>query len=583
MNTESFRFIVIADSHIRFPDDETDLYPSNALMVGRNQSVVEMCNAIDAEFVVHLGDIVHPIPAQTGHQDAVRLAEEIYAQLDKPIYFVPGNHDIGDKPEALVAVPTVEESFYGVFNRHWGPAFQSFDAGSLHFVLVDTPVLGSGLDRETAQRDWLEADMEAASAAGRRIFMFTHYPPFLRQASENEHYDNLGPRPRSWLLGLIERHAVEAVFSGHVHNLFYNHHAGTEMYVLPSTGFVRPDYSEFAAVVPDEEYGRDDRAKLGFFVVDVRSEGHVITPIRTFGTTPDDNGPRLLEAALDSTWRSPIGVTLRHGWRSAVDMPTAGLDEFNRKSVRNDAMLFALWEGRIADVRVPLADVTSTSGTERLRHLNGRGFRFTVRTAGVPEAATLGAVAGLGGLIARWEVVVPRDRFTAAVAAVAAAGLDPDLELAASPLVPLSDGGGHFVASGFGTGGELIADWLQADPDDVFNTFVFRALHDEPAGEAVASAYELARGAGRRAVVTVELPRATESAIFSDDSVVASRVAEAVDAAHRFDDVTIFLDSFMDHDRGYYPRHGLIDRRHNPRPALYELIAEARRARAGLS
>jgi hypothetical protein len=33
----------------------------------------------------------------------------------------------------------------------------------------------------------------------------------------------------------------------------------------------------------------------------------------------------------------------------------------------------------------------------------------------------------------------------------------------------------------------------------------------------------------------------------------------------------------MDHDRSYYPHHGLIDRNHNPRPALYRLIVEAAR------
>jgi hypothetical protein len=33
----------------------------------------------------------------------------------------------------------------------------------------------------------------------------------------------------------------------------------------------------------------------------------------------------------------------------------------------------------------------------------------------------------------------------------------------------------------------------------------------------------------------------------------------------------VFLDTFVDHDRGYYPRHGLLDRRYNPRPGYYVL------------
>jgi hypothetical protein len=72
--------------------------------------------------------------------------------------------------------------------------------------------------------------------------------------------------------------------------------------------------------------------------------------------------------------------------------------------------------------------------------------------------------------------------------------------------------------------------------------------------------------------VNVELPRAGESRVFDDDGAVADRVEEAVRAAIDFPSVSIFLDGFMDHDRSYYPRHGLIDRRFNPRPALYRLI-----------
>jgi len=108
-------------------------------------------------------------------------------------------------------------------------------------VTIDTPVLGSGLQREADQQAWLEEDL--AGVAGRRTYLFTHYPPFVWDAAEPEHYDNLAKPARMWLLDLCEGYGVEAVFSGHVHNFIFNRHAGTDLYVLPSTGFVRPDYS----------------------------------------------------------------------------------------------------------------------------------------------------------------------------------------------------------------------------------------------------------------------------------------------------------------------------------------------------
>ena len=85
------RFIVVADSHIRFPDDDVATYPSNALMLDRNRRVVEMCNELTPAFVVHLGDIVHPLPVEEAHEPAVKLAADVYSTLDAPVYFVPGN------------------------------------------------------------------------------------------------------------------------------------------------------------------------------------------------------------------------------------------------------------------------------------------------------------------------------------------------------------------------------------------------------------------------------------------------------------------------------------------------------------
>ena len=133
------RFVVVADSHIRFPDDDVETYPSNSLMAVRNEFVVEVCNRIGPAFIVHLGDIVHPLPVEDAHEAAVQLAAGVYARLEAPIRFVAGNHDIGDKPNAYVTVPPVAEENYGVFERVWGEAYTSFDWGDLHFTLIDTP------------------------------------------------------------------------------------------------------------------------------------------------------------------------------------------------------------------------------------------------------------------------------------------------------------------------------------------------------------------------------------------------------------------------------------------------------------
>jgi len=575
----SFRFIVVADSHIRPPDQETDAYPSNALMVGRNEFVVDLCNRIDASFVVHLGDIVHPLPVEATHAESIRLAKRVYASLRHPIHFVAGNHDVGDKPNALVAVPAVEEANYTVYEEAWGPSFHSFDVEGCHFVIVDTQLMNTGLDREQRQRTWLESDLGEARMANKRIFVFSHYPPFIRNRNENEHYDNIGEPARSWLLDLLSHHDVEAMFSGHVHNFLYNRHEGTDLYVAPSTGFVRPDYAELASVPPMAENGRDDPPKLGVLVVDVNAEGHDTQPVRSFGSVEADTPlPIDPDVSLRPGWESPIGVTLRQEWARVTGFPTAGLDEFNRKLVRNDAVILALWEARIRDIRVPLTDLAIPAIADRVSHLTGRGMRFTVVSAGVPDLRSIEIVRSNATSIHGWEIIVPPTSFTATLAFIGSTPV-PDVELAIAPIAPIGPSGAglhHFVTAGFSlTDGAELAKWLEIDADRVFDSLVFRVPWDEHVGDSSQRARTVAKESGRKVILVIDLPRAGESAVFDDDDAVADRVGDVVRAAALEPDVAVFLDGFVDHDRGYYPRHGLIDRAFNPRPALYRLITES--------
>jgi hypothetical protein len=347
---------------------------------------------------------------------------------------------------------------------------------------------------------------------------------------------------------------------------------------LPATGFVRPDYSELASVPPERENGRDDPAKLGFFVVEVTPDGHQVRPVRTQGAVPAGRPQSLpLDVSLAPDWVSPIGVTLRHDWMAVRAFPTAGLDEFRRKTVRNDSTLLALWEARISDIRIPVGDVTTAERIARLGHLAARGMRFTVRSAGIPDAATLAAINAIGDLEIRWELVVPPADFAAALDAAATADLPANLRRAIAPVVPTGASAvDHFVSSGFSPLGDGHLDrWLALDAHGMFPELVFRAMPSDPVETMVAGAADLASRVGRGALVNVELPRASESRRFDDDAAVAERVAQAAEAALRHPDVRVFLDGFMDHDRGYYPRHGLIDRRFNPRPALHRLMTEA--------
>jgi hypothetical protein len=67
------------------------------------------------------------------------------------------------------------------------------------------------------------------------------------------------------------------------------------------------------------------------------------------------------------------------------------------------------------------------------------------------------------------------------------------------------------------------------------------------------------------ALVNVRFASEDPAEYLCDEDHVANRAAESLVAALGSPRVKVFLDTFMDLDRGYFPRMGIYDRRLNPR------------------
>ena len=540
---------VLADTHIRTePHDPQAAYPSDALHNERARRAVRQLCRHNPASVVHLGDVTHTLPGLPTHEAAQQIAREILGGLGDSLRVAPGNHDVGDKPDSRATAPRVDPEGRRIFERYWGPCWQSWDVDGCHLVTLDTAVLNTGSRAEAEQRAWLEADL----AGHGRSFLFTHYPPFILRPDEPAHYDNLAEPARSWLLRLLRSHRVEAVFSGHAHTFFYNRVGATHLYVLPSTAFVRPEYSELFAVGPAAEYGRDDADKLGATLVHVEPQGHRIELVRI---AVGDPGP--------VSW-SDVGVWLRGGWARVVDLPCGDLDEFRRKPVRNDYPVLALLDLGIRRVRIPLSDLEEPRVRDRVADLLALGLKVLVFSPGVPHQRHLDVVSASADLVEQWEVILPPGPPAGSMDALG----EVPVPIALSRVAAGELGDGYF--SHFPDVGLLPDDPdldAFADLHEAVTHLAFRVPHDAEIGSCVAAAGQRAREVGLGAICHVELPRAGEARIHDDDRAVARRVLEARQASEVHRAVRIYLDTFEDKDRGYNPRHGLIDRRGNTRLA----------------
>ncbi len=561
----SFSFAIISDTHVR-PEggDRQAGYPSDARHNLRNRRVVALLRALAPELVIHLGDVTHSLPTLGAYKSANKVARRIFNDLDCPFHVAPGNHDVGDKQDAPATAPKVSASSLESFQGIWGSTWCSFQHGPCHFVLLNSSLLGSGLEAERRQREWLERELQGKE----RIFLFMHYPPYLFDPDEPSHYDNLALPGRTWFLGILRRFHVEAVFTGHVHNYFHNRYQGTHVYVLPSTAFVRPEYSELYPVAPGPENGRDDRAKLGFFMVHVDSAGFRVDMYRSAMPVSPFPGP---------TPASALGVWLPGGWARAVDLPCGDLDPFQRKWARTDESLLALEEMGFSRFRLALGDLNDPLLRDRLELLRSQGASFTFfSTCGEPRhlESGRGLLQKYQALVDLWEIVVLPSLWARVL---------PTLEDCPVPVAlsrvqaPCSDPTGyfsHFLEQGFGVE-EPLPHQVVALPGAVTH-LVFRIPRDLSPWDGIDRARNLAETPGLRALCHVELPRSGEQSRFRDDVAIAGRVAEAMLAAAANPGVMVFLDTFMDKDRGYFPHDGLVDRRFNPRSAARVLRNLAR-------
>lgn len=570
-----FSFAIVADTHI-MPDYGPDTAPYAVLNKAnqRARQVVEDLKNHDPQFVIHLGDMVRPFPALPNYDEVCALALSIFGEIPCPVHYLPGNHDIGDKPIASAPAPRVCDEFVQKYKAHFGRTFNVHEHEGIHFITLNASVINSGLQEEAEQWAWLKNFTKTHSSE--RCFMFIHYPPYLALRDEQPHYDNIDEPGRTRLLDLIDRLSVEGLFAGHVHHFFYNRHRQTDMYCLPSTAFTRHDFSELFAIAPGAEFGRDDVEKLGYAMVDVFATSHAVRMINT-----EDAAVDIVHAAHSGKplhpregLVPPVAVQLRHDWSAVAALPTNGpLDDFSRKKVRNDYPILATWQTGISWLRVPLEDVSSPSARARMRALRGMGQKFIGMALGLPDETERGKLKAHIALIGAIEVILPPDQI--ATSAISLKRLRNQFRkpiyvgiLESSAQVTGAKGKffAHKTSIGFHPDDPTQFDYPPDGKDHALHLadgLVFHISSDENILTQIAAIEALSQKLRKPVIVHLSAAGPHPAQAQFDAIHLANRTALACIGAYTLSKGLVVFDTLMDIDRGDYPRSGLIDRRGN--------------------
>jgi hypothetical protein len=344
---------------------------------------------------------------------------------------------------------------------------------------------------------------------------------------------------------------------------------------------------------PGDEGGRADVNKLGFFVVDVHEHGHVAMWVRSDGVqrSAGERGPAGLpdyEVHTKTAAIGNVGVDLRHPWAEVVELPPSGaLEEFERKRARNDYPLCAIWDMGLRLLRVPVQDLLDAGVRRRMQVAASVGNRFIVSMMGLPSPQVAALLAEHAALIDSVEITLPVAAMTDAMAALGALRAQVGRPLFLAKLRRHEDAAvdglhyGHLIFYGW-----VPQEWPQVErvareaaAQRAIDGLVFRAGRDVDPVSLSADVLPRLRALGLSLSVSVRLAGDDPAGAECDDAATAQRVDKVVQACLEWPDVRLVLDTFIDVDRGYFRRHGLLDRAYNLREAGQRLRGHGARCR----
>jgi 3',5'-cyclic AMP phosphodiesterase CpdA len=216
-----FSFIQMTDPQFgMFESDkgfakETELY----------EKAVNEINRLNPDFVVITGDLVNKKDDKTQIAEFKRITGKIKPSI--PVYYSPGNHDIGQSPTQQDINSFISEYGSDKFSfRHKGFIFIGINSC---IIKANTPLL------EKVQFEWLKKELTERKGADHAI-VFCHYPFFINNSDEAETYSNIPLETRNKYLTLFKENNVDAVFAGHLHDNASSKYGNMEMITTSAVG-----------------------------------------------------------------------------------------------------------------------------------------------------------------------------------------------------------------------------------------------------------------------------------------------------------------------------------------------------------
>jgi 3',5'-cyclic AMP phosphodiesterase CpdA len=207
----AFAATLAAQTFIQMTDPQFGMYTGNKGFEHETANLefaVATANRLQPAFVVVTGDLVN------AEGDAAQIAEfkRVAARLDPKIrlFPMPGNHDVGNEPT---------KDSLAKYRERFGPDYYTFRVGDITGIVLNSNLEkgAQNVPEEAAKMEaWLRTEL-ARSQRDKHVIVFQHIPLFLKDANEEDRYENIPRETRQRYLQLLHQYGVKQVFAGHYH------------------------------------------------------------------------------------------------------------------------------------------------------------------------------------------------------------------------------------------------------------------------------------------------------------------------------------------------------------------------------
>jgi len=220
-SNEPWFFIQLTDPQFGMFDKNASFEKETVLY----EKAVAKINSLNPDFVVITGDFVNDQNSALQINEFKRITAKIKTSI--PVYYSPGNHDIGQ-------IPTDES--LEKYKKNYGSDRFSFKHKGSSLIGFNTGLIKAKLEKpEQEQYHWLSKKLQK-SRNSQHILLFTHYPFFNKTVDEPTAYSNIDKEYREKYLRLFSDNSVAAVFSGHHHNNGYATYGNIELVTTSALG-----------------------------------------------------------------------------------------------------------------------------------------------------------------------------------------------------------------------------------------------------------------------------------------------------------------------------------------------------------